>query len=60
MLGDPIESEARLVRHNMKVLTDSLTDDCQRMMMMMMAMILRMGVPLKINMMMLIFVVQVQ
>ena len=29
MLGDPIESEARLVRHNMKVLTDSLTADWQ-------------------------------
>ena len=30
MLGDPIESEARLVRHNMKVLTDSLTADWQK------------------------------
>ena len=29
VLRNPIESEARLVRHNMKVLTDSLTADWQ-------------------------------
>ena len=29
VLRDPIESEAGLVRHNMKVLTDSLASDRQ-------------------------------
>ena len=32
VLRDPIEGEAGLVRHNMKVLTDSLTDGEKQMM----------------------------